>query len=371
MAAERLDHPLTPVQIGADTLSSFQARGLHQSSAAGRRPRQARPGRSLLALGLGMALCMQAGPASALEFQLTDQGYLGDDFANLVQNEESYAVDFINLTAHGMVEQAFTLQANGVQGSAALPGPAGFQLGLELVTFPLKAPTQNLLGKTENTGFSPVLPKLAIGYARGDLNRDTLAFSGGYSLVPPITVEGANALVHGLELSVGYNYSPKVKLGLEADVSFGRAIAPVTVPKDQYEASQAADPSDPIADDFANVDPERYAEVCEPQEFGCLDTLGILHGTLRAIATFPISAVAQPYVRLGVQGIHDTFDVEIDGSKYLLSGLMPQVGVGANLTLNPHLRAGVGALAAYATPVTAKDPGAFLFRFELGASWVL
>lgn len=322
---------------------------------------------------IGMVACsgLLAGRAEALEFTLTDQGLLGDDFANKVRNQESYAVDFINLTAHGMVEQAFTLQANPMQGSAALPGPAGIQLGLELVTFPLKPPTTNLLGKTENTGFSPVLPKLAVGYAHGDLNRDKVAFSAGYSLVPPITIEGAYALVHGLEATVGYHYSEKMKLGLEADLSFGRAIAPVTVPKDQYEASQAADPSDPIADDFDNVDPVRYEEVCAPQAYGCLDTLGILHGSLRAVATFPISKVAQPYVRLGVEGIHDTFDVEIDASKYLLQGLMPQLGVGANLTLAPKLRATVGALSAYATPVTAKDSGAFLFRFELGASWTL
>lgn len=310
---------------------------------------------------LGLLSAMLWGQtASALEFELLDAGLIDENFAAQVRNEEGAARSFIQLTAFGMAEQSFTLQHGSSPSSVFSGEQSGTRVGLQLVTFPFVA-QENLLGKEENTGFSPVLPRLTVGMQR--TQGDWLLSVGG-SAVPPISVQGGGAFVVGSDVAVARQLAGGLRVGLELEASVGQAVAPVTVPKAAYEEALATG-----SDDFANVDAERYNEVCAPQTYGCLDTLTFKHGSARLVVSKSLGTRWTPYLGAGIQGTSERFDVQVDLSSYRLSGIMPQLGLGTGIALPQGVVGRVGAMLAWAGSPSFPDGGTVLYRLELGASY--
>lgn len=307
---------------------------------------------------LSLALCCSSSVALAgAEVDLVDTGV----FVN-VETEADLPSGFLELIGMGMAEQSFTLQHHGVAGSAALPGIPGLQLGVQIKTFPLTGSVENLVGKEEKTTFIPVLPELEVGYGGGE---GPWRWRIGFGGVPPLSVKGASALTLGADASVAYELHPKVNLGLEVSYTLGRALAPVTAG------------ADITADDVAPAQTatiERLEEVCHAQEFGCIDTLFFSHLAPSLVVALPVTKVAQPYAKVGLVQLVETFDVQVDLTAWKVTGVLPTFAVGTGLSLHEHLRAALGLAAAY-RPESLSDPqrvdGAGLFwRIEAGAVWV-
>lgn len=309
---------------------------------------------------LSLSALLSSSQAAALEFKMLDAGLIDEGFAEQVRTETGAARSFIQLTAFGMAEQSFTLQHASSTTSTLSGAQTGLGVGLQLVTFPFVA-QENLLGKEENTGFSPVLPRFTLGMQK---ERDGWLFSVGGSAVPPISVQGGGAFVVGADVALARRLEGGLRIGLELESSVGQAVAPVTVPKAAYEEAQTSG-----SDDFANVDPVRYDEVCAPQTYGCLDTLTFKHGSARLVVSKTLGKTWSPYFGVGVQGISERFDVQVDLSSYALSGVMPQVGLGTGLQLPAGVVGKVGALVAWAGSPSFPDGGTLLYRLELGASY--
>lgn len=302
-----------------------------------------------------MLICILS--ALALDVELRDPGTLGGEWTEDIQAGTSdSAVSFLQLLGNGMIEQAFALQHAPLQGSSLTRGPQGVALGVMFDTFPFRAPPTNGQGKEENTSFLPAVPRITASAVSGE----KLVYGAGVSLVPPITVGGASALIIGGDLSLTYPATEWLRIGVELDGTVGTALAPVVANPDQLEEGV-----------LGNVNPERYEAICAPQAFGCLDELRIRHGGLHLGAAFPVSKPVQPWVRLGARWVDDRFRIEVDLSDWRVSGILPDASAGVNLSLLPNTRIGVGAMIAPLTEsVRQNDSPPVLYRFSLGASWV-
>lgn len=312
-----------------------------------------------------LAFALPQGPAHAdLFLENTEAGLVGEDWIDRVNAldpddpaslNDTSALSFVQLVSRGMAEQAFSLQNISAERSAVAPGPKGAYFGLQLTTFPLTPPPENLVGKTENTAFSPVLPRLGMGYVGGE---GDLSWGLGFNIVPPLKVQGAFAFVVGSEASIGYSVSEKLTIGAELDVSLGQARAPVVATPEAYEAG-----------DLPNIPEGRYEEACAPQEFGCIDTLTLAHAAPRVAAYYQVSDSVAPYLRLGGQYIYETFNVQVDLSEWRLKGWLPTAGAGVSITPGERVRIGLGASGAYHNEYLS-DLGAGLFwRLDGGISY--
>ena len=120
------------------------------------------------------------------------------EFADCL-NDTGCADRFARFLTFSMAEQGFTWQNEAQLSSAALTRREGWQVGASLTTFQFAPPRENLSGKVEGTSYSPVLPRLRGGWTGGT---DDLAVGAGISVLPPIPVSGASALVLGAESSL-------------------------------------------------------------------------------------------------------------------------------------------------------------------------
>lgn len=287
---------------------------------------------------------------AGLHFTMEDPGPLGGDFSEEVRTLSTQrAKDFIALTGHGMMDQAWTLQHRPPPSWTA--EHAGFQAGLDLSTFPLHSPTVNLLGKEENTSFIPVLPKFYLGYMYA---KDGWQFMTHSSVVPPLPVQGASAFLMGADISAGHNMGP-IQLNLAFFFTTGEARAPVTATQAQFDAGV-----------IQETLTDRFQEICAPQKWGCIDTLSVRHGGLGLSLTPLVPWKVVPYATLGTQAIADRFDVQIDATRWRVSGLLPDLTVGAAMHYH-HLSMGLSALGAL-LPDTLHESKETPLLFRLDAS---
>ncbi|MFT4625009.1 MAG: hypothetical protein ACI8PZ_003675 [Myxococcota bacterium] len=265
---------------------------------------------------------------------------------------------FYRFLSISMAEQGFTMQNEAQLSSAVLTRREGVHIGGSLSTFPFSKPRENLSGKEENTSYSPVLPRLRGGWLGGS---DTLAVGVAGSVLPPIPVGGASALVLGAEGSLAAVLGPW-RVGGELDFSYTRARAPIVASEEQYESRDEFDNAN-------NLDPAVYERVCLPD--GCVDTFVVANTALKVAASVEVGPVS-PYAKLGLSMIHETLQVEYDDTRWRVAGLQPTASLGAVLLPGDHLGLALGAV--FATRSASIDPeepyglGLF-FGLEGGLSW--
>jgi hypothetical protein len=298
-------------------------------------------------------------PAQAqVHIEMVDPGVQDPGWVVKLNQRTEGAQEFFAFLGNGIAEQSFTLRHQSTQGSAAMYGPTGLQLGGGLDTFPFSKPQKNLVGKEENTQFSPVMPRLMVAWTE---RRGRVGWGIGMSLTPPVPVQGASALVAGLSGSTGLDLGERWRVGAELDVTVGRAGAPVAASTDQKESGELE----------ANTDAARYDAVCAPQEYGCVDVLSLREGGLRLVGTWKASEVVQPYVKLGAETISNDFFVQVDVSTWRLQGVLPDLSLGANLLPTEHLHGLVGGTFAYLPDeIATYDRIPLLYRFDASVAYV-
>jgi hypothetical protein len=277
-------------------------------------------------------------------------------------NDPGCSDRFYRFLTTSMAEQGFTFQNEQMLLSAVVSRREGVQVGGELTTFPLTPPRANLSGKEENTSFSPVLPRLRAGWlgAAGPVH-----IGVGGSLLPPIPVGGASALVAGLEGSIAAHPTEKLAVGGELDFSFTRARAPIVASEEQFEARKDFDNPN-------NLDPKVYNKVCAPNG-GCTDTYTQANLGIRAGLSGQIGSVFTPYTKLGLTMVNETLFVEYDATKWRVAGLQPSWSGGGVISIGEHVDLGLGTAIAYRPPALDPEPadpkaGAF-FKLHGAAAW--
>lgn len=274
---------------------------------------------------------------------------------------DSCAAQFYRFLTDSLLTQGFTFQGAPTASSAGLARESGYTLGARLDSFPIGPPPENLSGKAENTQFSPVLPRVF-----GSLQRRAEAEGGrdmalGLSLLPPIPVGGASALVLGADASLGQQLGA-VRLSGALQLDFARARAPVVASEEQYEDRESFDNPD-------NLDPETYEEVCGASEHGCLDTFSQLAVGLHGMVSGELGPI-QPYGRLSLSFLETSLYVMYDDTRWRLLALQP--GLGAGLAASPgptFLNLGVD-LAPIGPNQSETQALGLLWKLQGSASWV-
>ncbi len=265
---------------------------------------------------------------------------------------------FYRFLTVSMAEQGFTFQNEAQLGSAALTRRSGWQVGGSLSTFPFTGPRENLSGKAEQTSYSPVLPRLRAGWVGGD---EAWTVGVGASLLPPIPVGGASALVLGAETSVARSLGAW-RLWGEVDFTYTRARAPIVASEEQYESRQTFDNPN-------NLDPQVYKEACLPD--GCVDTFGLANTGLKLAGSVQVGVVV-PYAKLGVNLVSEGLYIQYDDTRWRVAGLQPTASLGALVLPGEHVGLGLGAVMAL-RPESADTqepfgPGLY-FGLEGSAAW--
>jgi hypothetical protein len=230
------------------------------------------------------------------------------DFTDCL-GSESCEANFYAFLSESMAEQGFAMQWDPVSTSAAVRPGGGLVVGGRLDTFPFGAPPSNLSGKEENTQFSPVLPRLEVGWLGGD--EDAFAWGVGASFLPPVPVGGASALVAGAMGSASWAVGGHTRIGAEAVFSYTRARAPIVATQDQLASR----------DEFSNpdnLDPDQFSAVCGGGD--CIDTFRVADSTASVVASWQLGDWS-PYAKLGVTWVEERLDVEYDATGWRVAGL--------------------------------------------------
>ena len=225
-----------------------------------------------------------------------------------------------------------------------------------LHTFPFAPPRMNLSGKTENTQFSPVLPKLAAArtWDVGDRHMGV-----GLTALPPIKVQGAAALILGLSGSIARDTSTG-RVGLEADFSFVRAKAPVAASKEQMED----------AGEFSegHLEDELYEANCDP-DTGCIDTFSLANLELMGRVGWKVGDVLVPHVGLGITVLNERLQIQYDDTAWSMFGIQPAVHVGAAWTPSDPVFLSAGASAGLRQANQSPDGLGMFTRLEGAAGY--
>ena len=273
-------------------------------------------------------------------------------------NQTDCADSFFSFLNQASLEQGFAMQGASPLTSSLVNHQNGFIIGGFLHTFPLAPPRENLSGKEENTQFSPVLPKLTGGY----LWDMTDAHAGvGMSFLPPIPVQGAAALILGVDASLAWEMgdSPH-RYGIEADFTFVRATAPVTASNEQFENR----------DDFSsdNIEEDKYMSNCDPDK-GCIDVFSLADFEVRSVVAWSIADVLTPYVSAGLTIVNQSLHVEYDDTRWQLFALQPTLHTGAGWApVDPVLLTLGADLGLKQANQSTNGVGAF-YRFAAGAGY--
>lgn len=265
--------------------------------------------------------------------------------------------NFLAFLSGSIAEQGFTMQHNPLATSAVVRSGSGVIVGARLDTFPFGPPPTNLSGKEENTQFSPVLPRLVVGWiGEGDRSRQ----GAGAFFLPPVTVGGASALVVGGDLSLARQLSDRMRLGVEADFTYVRATAPVAATEDQLDGR----------DDFSNpdnLDPDLFADVCGDTD--CLDTFHVANTAVKAVAAWDLGERWGAYGKVGLTYVSERLHVAYDDTTWAVRGLQPSVHGGATVAASDAVLLAAGASVAPKHP-GINDGGLPLFyKLEGSASF--
>lgn len=271
--------------------------------------------------------------------------------------EGTCAWKFYHFLGDSMTSQGLTFSGPNAQLSSALQDQAGWVVGARLDTFPFGPPPENLSGKAENTQFSPVLPRLFAGRIWQGAHPASI----GLSVLPPVAVGGASALVLGLEGGLSWQLGA-TRLGAGLDLGFTSANAPITASQDQFDDRESFDNPD-------NLDPDTYESVCGASEYGCLDTYRQLSVGLSALGAWSVGPI-RPYARVDLRFLSSSLYVMYDDTTWTLMALQPGVGAGAGWAPISRLLLQLGGDLALQGP-GQNDAGGLglLWKLHGSASW--
>ncbi len=263
------------------------------------------------------------------------------DFSQCLDSADC-ASNFYAFLTQSMVEQGFSMQGHSVATSTLTHRRLGWRAGGALTTFPFGPPPKNLSGKEENTQFSPVFPHIWAGRAWEPARARQVGL--GLSFTPPVPVKGARALALGLASSFTKGAEEEVRLGVEADLGFVRARAPIAATQDQLDARDSfSNPS--------NLDPERFASVCGPDiadgADGCIDTFTLLNFSVRAGQSWPLAYGFSPYVKVGATVVNEWLDIKYDSTRWGVFAVQPTAHAGMSANIGEHMFLSLGASAAF------------------------
>ena len=255
-----------------------------------------------------------------------------------------------------MMEQGFTMQDSGVVTSTLVNHRDGWFVGGMLHTFPFGPPPKNLAGKEENTQFSPVLPKLFAGkgWTSGD-RRWSLAGS----LLPPVPVGGAAALIAGVEASTARPLGDAL-WGIEADFTFVRATAPVTASEEQISDAESKGYED-------NVKTETVAKNCDADK-GCIDVFGISNLSLRTGLSWELGDVWIPYAKVGLTVVSERLAVDYDQTSWSIFAIQPTLHTGTGIAVSDGVLLATGVSAGVKQGNQSAESAGIFYRLEGSAA---
>jgi hypothetical protein len=237
-------------------------------------------------------------------------------FDDCIENDGSCAQNFYQFLSHSILEQSISMQSNFISASP-LSSQSGLFFGGHLSTFPFSSPQENLSGKEENTDFIPVFPKIHFGF-------HDESYSLGLSFTPPVSVNGASALLVGTR--IGRKISED--RSLEAEFAVLKARAPIAATDEQFEEKDSFDNPD-------NLESERFEERCASQENGCIDTLKMKQISIRSLQIWdPIEAV-KPYLQVSLQFTTHQLYIMYDDTTWRVWALQPLIHSGVYISPHP------------------------------------
>lgn len=286
------------------------------------------------------------------------------DFTSCIEGGGDCQSDFFSFLTESMVEQGFTMQDHAVATSPLTHRRKGWIAGGSLATFPFGPPPENLSGKEENTQFSPVFPRLLGGYVAADGGRQKAI---GVSFTPPVPVQGASALALGVNGALSRGGAEAPRQGIEADLSFVRAKAPIAATEDQVADRDSFDNPD-------NLDPQQFDEVCgedvDSGAGGCLDTFTLLNVSVRAVQSWHVGRGFTPYVKAGVTVVDEWLYIKYDDTTWGVFAIQPSVHAGSGWNAGEHMFLSLGASAALRQANQSEAGTIGLFTtFEGAAAW--
>ena len=289
------------------------------------------------------------------------------DFTECVESGGDCQQRFYQFLGASMVEQGFAMQANGLSGSPLSLRREGWTFGGALSTFPFAPPRKNLSGKEENTSFSPVFPRIEASYTTALEGRVQRSI-GGF-LLPPVPVKGASALLLGVEGGQTWGDGAGRRLGVEGDLSFLRARAPIAATEAQLAARDSF--SNPN-----NLDPEQFDAVCGADVAagagGCIDTYSFLNVGLRAGWSDRWGEAFLPYAKLGLNVVNERLHIKYDDTTWGIFALQPAAHAGVVWAPGEHLTLGLGGSGALRQKNQAvEDKVGLLGTLEGSFGWTL
>jgi hypothetical protein len=301
----------------------------------------------LFALTLSPSALADPGGNGFGSFRLVD----GDpDFIGCL-NAASCSEKFFRFLNQATLEQGFAMQGGPPLASSVVNHHTGWSVGGMLHTFPLGPPRTNLSGKTENTQFSPVLPKLAAART-WDSGADHRGL--GLNFLPPIPIQGAAALILGVQASLARD-TKSGRMGLEADFSFVRAKAPISASKEQMEDSN-------------QIDAEVYEANCDP-DTGCIDTFSLANLELIWRRSWDVGAHWTPNIGLGLAVLNERLHIQYDGTSWSQFGVQPAVHLGTSWTPKEAIFLSAGGSTALRQANQSPDGLGVFYRLEGSAAY--
>lgn len=273
--------------------------------------------------------------------------------------EGTCAWRFYHFLAASMGEQGFTFAHNPVHTAAWVRPDAGLRIGAQIDTFPFGPAPKNLSGKVENTQFSPVLPRLFAGLTVGERSRGAV----GLSLLPPIPVGGASALIVGADGSLGWSREGW-RFGAAVDATYAVAHAPITASQAQFDDRDSLSNPD-------NLDPDTYEAVCGTHEDGCIDRFRQISLGLRAGAASS-DWVVNPYGALGLSFNASQLYVMYDDTTWAMKALQPTLHAGATWApVEALLLSAGGDVAAHGGAQSEDGAAGVFWKLDGALSWRL
>ncbi|MEL6343304.1 MAG: hypothetical protein AAFV53_09205 [Myxococcota bacterium] len=302
-----------------------------------------------LALGLSATAAAQDGGFGAArladgtpEFENCFNGSCGDDFFRFL--------------SESMIEQGFAMQNHSLANSPLTNHRSGVIVGASAATFPFEEEPTNLSGKQENTSFSPVFPRISVGYNAEE------NYGVGVFFLPPIPVGGASALQLGAEGGYRFNDAGESGFGVEGDFTFLRARAAIVASQEQFDNAEAGGYEN-------NLNPETFEENCSDED-GCIDTFSTYNVGIRAGYSWFIGNGLVPYVKGGVAVLNESLFVEYDETTWTLFAIQPSLHGGVAYQPGDNLHLALGASTALQQANQNEDDTIGLFyKLEGSVAW--
>ncbi len=287
------------------------------------------------------------------------------DFSGCIESGGDCQRRFFQFLSASMIEQGFAMQANGLSGSPISLRRPGWTVGGAVSTFPFAPPRKNLSGKEENTSFSPVFPRIELNYTT-ELKDGVQRSLGGF-LLPPVPVNGAGATLLGVEGGQTWGDGDGRRLGVEGDLSYLRAIAPIAATEQQLaDRDSFSNPN--------NLDPTQFNEVCGPDieagAVGCLDRYSFLNLGLRVGLSDRWGEAWLPYAKLGLNVVNERLHIKYDDTTWGIFALQPSAHAGVAWAPGEHLSLGLGGSGAIRQRnQSVEDRVGLLGTLEGSAGW--